>query len=124
MTTLQPARRGAAHPDAWRFEIRIQPDRDRVIVAPCGELDIATVDRVRAEIAEIVAAGFGSVVLDLRGLSFIDSTGLRLIVEQAGRRDLTLQLIDGPPPVARLFDLTGLRSTLPFVEPRQLRVRR
>jgi anti-sigma B factor antagonist len=128
VTTLQPARRAAPNPDdrlgEAPFEIQIQPDRERVILALRGELDLATVDRVREAIHELVAAGFEAIVLDLHEVSFMDSTGLCLVVEQAGRRDATIQVVDGAPPVARLFDLTGLRPILPFVDARQLRVRR
>ena len=102
------------------FQVDARPDRGRVIVAPHGELDLATVDRLRESVDGLVASGFGLVVLDLRGLSFMDSTGLSFIVEQARRDDATVEVIDGTPAVARLFDLTGLRGELPFVQPREL----
>jgi anti-anti-sigma factor len=59
-------------------------------------------------------------VLDLRGLSFMDSTGLRAIVWQANRTDVTVEFIDGAPPVARLFDLTSVRQLLSFIQPHEL----
>jgi hypothetical protein len=39
---------------------------------------------------------------------------LRLVVEQSRRRDAEMTLIDGAEPVSKLFDITGLRSALPF----------
>ena len=99
------------------FDVEIRPNRDRVVVVPCGDLDCATVDRLDAAVDELVAAGWESIVVDLRGLSFMDSTGLRAIVRQANRRDATVRLIDGAPRVARLFDLTGVRQLLAFVQP-------
>ena len=106
------------------FVVETRPDRERVIVAPRGELDIATVGRVAAEIDELVRVGFTDLVLDLRGLTFMDVSGLRFAIAQAGRHDATVTLIDGPPAVARLFDLAGVRAELPFSSPRELARRR
>jgi anti-anti-sigma factor len=64
-----------------------------------------------------VDAGFRELVLDLRTLSFIDSSGLCLIVGQARRPGVTLRIIDGPPAVARLFELTGVYAELSFLDP-------
>ena len=97
------------------FVVETLPDRERVVVAPRGELDIATVTRVSDEIDALVAVGFGDLVLDLRGVSFMDVAGLRLAITQARRPDATVPLIDGPPAVARIFDLAGVRQELPFL---------
>jgi anti-sigma B factor antagonist len=97
------------------FDVEIRPARRRVVVAPRGELDVATTDRVADEIDGLVAAGFDEIVLDLRAVSFMDSTGLRLVVRQARRRDASVRIVDGPVPVARVFDLTGMRAELPFL---------
>jgi anti-sigma B factor antagonist len=88
-----------------------------VIVAPRGELDIATVQCVSDEIDALVAVGFADLVLDLRGVTFIDAAGLHLAIAQACRPDATVQLIDGPPAVARIVDLAGARDELPFLSP-------
>jgi anti-sigma B factor antagonist len=99
------------------FDVEIRPGREQVVVAPCGELDCATVDRLEAAVDSVVAAGRNQIVLDLRALSFMDSTGLCAIVRQANRTDATVALIDGAPAVARLFDLTAVRQLLTFIEP-------
>jgi anti-anti-sigma factor len=96
------------------FSVEIQPGGDRTVVMPHGELDLATVDLLSTELDGLVARGCDTIVLDLRGTSFMDSTGLRLVVRQAAREDATVTLIDGPAAVSRLFDLTGLRASLPF----------
>jgi anti-anti-sigma factor len=108
--TMQPS----AISPAW-FDVEIRPRRERVIVAPRGELDCATVDRLENAVDGQVAEGWRAIVLDLRGLSFLDSTGLCAIVRQTERAGVTVQVIDGVAPVARVFDLTGLREVLPFV---------
>jgi anti-sigma B factor antagonist len=96
------------------FRIEIQPARHRVFVAPHGELDIATAADLDAEVGELVKRGFTEIVVDLRGTSFIDSTGLHLLLRQTARTDARITVIDGPPVVSRVFDLAGVRDALRF----------
>jgi anti-sigma B factor antagonist len=103
---------GEGRPEPFRVEIR--PDRERVLVAPHGELDLATVDQVAAEIDDLVARGFDAIVIDLRATSFLDSSGLCLLLRQTARTDAHITVIDGSAAVSRLFDLTGVRHALPF----------
>ena len=59
-------------------------------------------------------------MLDLRGLSFIDSTGLHLLValDQRAKRDgFQLTLIAPAAPIDRAIQLSGLDQVLPFVAP-------
>src|SRR3954451_14236680 len=94
-----------------RFEVHTWPDRDRVILALAGELDVATVESVRGALDELRADGWNSIVLDVRKLSFIDSTGLSLLLEadRAARREGTaFAIVDGSPAVARLLEVVGL----------------
>src|SRR4051794_8096219 len=76
--------RGVPHAPPFQlpepFAIEVRPARERVVVAPRGELDLATTEGLEAEIDGLVNAGFAEIVLDLRGLSFIDSTGLCLVL--------------------------------------------
>ena len=86
-----------------------RPDGQRTVVAVAGEIDLATVDRVERAAADALAAA-EAVALDLREVTFIDSTGLRLLLELdalalAGGRALTL--LPGVT-VERLLLLTGL----------------
>jgi anti-sigma B factor antagonist len=107
-------------PTARAFVVETLPDRERVIVAPRGALDTATVARVSDEMDALVAAGFADLVLDLRAVTFVDGAGLGLAIAQAGRSDAAVHLVDGPPAVARIFDLAGVREDLPFVPPFEL----
>jgi anti-sigma B factor antagonist len=104
---------------AYVFCVEIAPDRDVVRVSPVGELDMSTVGQLTAEIQRLWRSGFTRVVLDLRGTTFIDSSGLHAIVDEhaaatADGRDFSL--ISGPPEVQRIFDVTGLDSRLPFLD--------
>jgi anti-sigma B factor antagonist len=115
LTGLPPQPRRVERPEPFAVEIR--PAREQVIVAPRGELDFATAERVEAEIDRLAEAGFDQIVLDLRGLSFMDSTGVWLVLAQVRRPDATVRLVDGAASVARVFDLTGVRPELPFLAP-------
>jgi anti-anti-sigma factor len=95
----------------------IEPDRDRVIVRPYGEIDIATVAAVDAPLEELHGSGFTTIVLDLRWVPFMDSTGLRLILRQCQRAEqdgttLRVDVTEGGA-VHRLLSLTGVLDVLP-----------
>ena len=62
------------------FRCDVEPARESVFVRPVGELDLSTVPVVDAQLSELVDAGFRRLVLDLRELRFLDSTGLRLLL--------------------------------------------
>ena len=102
------------------FRIDVEPTRDSVRVAPVGELDIATVDKLRAEVDRMRDSGFSKLVVDLRGVRFLDSTGLRLVLEldqaatDAGHE---LQIIRGSDVVQRIFEVTQVSDRLHFVDP-------
>jgi anti-anti-sigma factor len=102
------------------FRVDVEPARDSVRVSPVGELDIATVDKLEAEVARLRESGFARIVLDLRQVRFIDSTGLRLVLEldAAARADShQLQVIRGSDVVHRIFEVTQVSGRLNFVEP-------
>jgi anti-sigma B factor antagonist len=87
-----------------------------IIIALTGELDLAGTVALEQELAAVEDR---AVVLDLRGLEFMDSTGLRAIVvaatdaERDGRR---FALVAGSEPVMRVFEVTRMRERLPFVD--------
>jgi anti-anti-sigma factor len=100
-----------------RFHVETVPDRDVVRVSPVGDVDLSTVGEIRDVLRELSRVGFSRLVLDLRGTTFLDSTGLHLILEEyaAAQADgAQLVLLAGPPEVQRVFDLTGLGAQLPF----------
>jgi anti-sigma B factor antagonist len=113
-------------PAAAGFRVELEPDREAVRVRPIGELDVATVDDVRARIQELAEAGFRRVVLDLREVTFLDSTTLCMILEARAASDMDgweLGVIAGPPEVQRVFELAGVQALIPFVDPRTLRAK-
>jgi anti-anti-sigma factor len=110
---VSPAGRGIGLPP--RFGCEVIPERDRVRIAPAGELDLATAPELERTAGELWAAGFTHVVLDLREVCFLDVAGLRMILklDAAARADgSTFELIPGPPQVQRVLDLTGAQERL------------
>ena len=89
------------------------------VVAPTGELDLSGAAILEAELDRLaVEPELAAVVLDLRGLEFMDSSGLRLVVladmraREAGRR---FALIRGGETVHRVFEITRMSDRLDFV---------
>jgi anti-sigma B factor antagonist len=90
------------------------------IVAPTGELDLSGASVLEAELDRLAGEPeLGVIVLDLRGLEFMDSSGLRLVVladmkaREAGQR---FALIRGGDTVHRVFEITRISERLNFVE--------
>jgi anti-sigma B factor antagonist len=99
------------------FGVGVEPARETVRIVPVGELDLASVPVLGAQIRELVEVGFEQLVVDLRGLSFIDVSGLRLLLGFAQRarcEGWRLSLIQGSDSVQRIFSLTGTFDRLPF----------
>jgi len=95
----------------------VEPDRSAVRVRPVGELDLATVPAVDAELAGLWAVGFTQVVLDLRDVRFLDSTGLRLLLSwhvRSAADGFVFGVIPGPPAVQRLLELAGVADRLTY----------
>jgi anti-anti-sigma factor len=88
---------------------------DHVKLTATGEIDLASVGLLEAEINASLDSGVDFLVIDLMGVTFLDSTGLRSLLathtklEEAGGR---LALIVAGGPVMRLFDVTGIESAL------------
>ena len=94
------------------------------VIALEGELDLAGANVLEQELATAEAVEARAVVLDLRRVEFMDSSGLRLIavtlqrLQERGRR---FALIPGAAQVMRVFDITRMRERLEFVaDPREV----
>ena len=95
--------------------VDVTPAPFGVVVSILGELDIATVPHVTAALQDEPVAAAGAVVVDLTGVTFMDSTGLAALMSL--KRDLDARgarlLIACPEGPARLlFDVTGVAGQL------------
>jgi anti-sigma B factor antagonist len=96
--------------------IRVRRDRDYAVVAVAGEVDIATVTRLRERLFELAASG-RTLVVDLDQVSFIDSAGLAALVGAARRaaaHGASLQVVCAQPRTRQLFRRTGLDGQVPL----------
>ncbi len=104
-----------------RLEVEARTNRGTALVALRGELDLVTVSKV-AEVLESLQPGAGGlrhVVLDLRGLTFMDLRGLREVLRQnefARSNRHNLAVIRGTAPIQRLLELTGVEAKLVLVD--------
>ena len=101
-----------------QFDIAVEHRDGVVVVRPQGELDIATTPMLDEILRDLAEQG-ASVVLDLAGVEFIDSSGLQTILtahEVSERDGLGLTMLPGPPAVMKVFGLAGLDERLPFAE--------
>ena len=130
MSSPEPIRRSAAERLVARpqhttaddqLAIEAHMRRRTALVALRGELDLLTVSKV-AEVLDGLALrpdGVRHLVLDLRGLTFIDIPGLRELIKQneyarANRHNLAI--VRGTRAINRLLELTGVEDLLVLVD--------
>jgi anti-sigma B factor antagonist len=89
------------------------------VLAVTGELDLDTSPELESRLTRAFDAGAELVILDLRGVEFMDSTGLRVLLSahqrahESGRR---FALVRGADQVERVLTLTGVRDLLTVVD--------
>ena len=105
-------------PRSPAFGVRAHAVERAHVVAPRGELDLFTVDEVETVLRARPEAS-EAVVLDLRDVTFLDTSGMRLVVEavhEFDREGLRFAVVRGGPDVQRLFALARLDDRLPFFD--------
>ena len=89
-----------------------------IVAELVGELDMATAPALETTLMEACSDGPGLLVLDLRRLRFIDSSGLRAVIaadREARRSGHHLALIRGPDQVHQVFEITGVSRRMVIV---------
>ncbi len=84
---------------------------DASVLAVSGEVDVATVPRLREQLHGLVAGGSRRIVVDLERVDFLDSTGLGVLVGALKRvrsNDGELVLVCTSPRIRKVFEVTGL----------------
>lgn len=97
-------------------------DAQTHVVALRGELDVATVPELDEALRRAIDEGRTAIVVDLLELTFLDSTGLMVLLNglrRVMRQDGRLVLACTNPTVLRLLDVTGTSSTFTIVETRE-----
>jgi anti-anti-sigma factor len=101
------------------FDIEVHRTGRVVRLALRGELDLAHKERFERAVTEVAGIPDLHLVVDLRQLGFMDSTGLRTLVlaaQEAERDGWSLSIVRGPAPIARLLEISGLEQHLPLVD--------
>ncbi len=101
------------------FSLEEHNEAGAAIVAVAGELDLRTSPKLEEALGRAFDAGAELVILDLRQIEFMDSTGLRVLLtahqraHETGRR---FALVRGADQVERVLTLTGVRELLTVVD--------
>jgi anti-sigma B factor antagonist len=89
------------------------------VISLCGELDLANASTAETQLQNSLESDGTQVVVDMRELEFIDSTGIALLVATLGHNggeDRVRFIPSSSPAVARVLELTGLAERLPLAE--------
>jgi len=100
----------------YELRVRVRRQPGYTLVTVSGEIDIATVPRLRGRLAA-AAAGGRSVIVDMSRVGFIDASGLGVLARAAGQaraRGTTLHVAGASRQVQRLFAITGLDHAIPL----------
>lgn len=101
------------------FRLEVRNQGQATVIAVSGELDLASSPALQEELDRVAASDVPLLIIDLRDLDFMDSTGLSVLVrahqrtEEQGRR---LAMVKGPQQVQRLLSLTGVADRLTVVD--------
>jgi anti-sigma B factor antagonist len=90
-----------------------------LLVTISGEFDLGAAQEFGQVTAELAVENLREVEVDLRPVTFVDSSGLRMLVElgrAARERNLSLRIVRGGSAVERVLQLTGLDKVLPLVD--------
>lgn len=101
------------------FRVEVRREDSAIVLAVSGELDLASSPTLEEELSRVGSCDSAIVILDLRELEFMDSTGLSVVVKahqrarEAGRR---FGLVKGRPQVQRLLSLTGVADRMTLAD--------
>jgi anti-sigma B factor antagonist len=101
------------------LSLETREEGDQVRIALSGELDLSSALTFDEEVRRAEAREPKTLVIDLSGLRFLDSTGLRLIMSaqaRARKRGMRLAIVEGGDAVKRIFRLAGVNRRLDIVQ--------
>ena len=97
------------------FEADLEARGDALWVLPRGDLDIAGAPEIEEALRLALASDARTIVVDLRGLELLDSTGLRALLEaQSGEGGERIVFVQGNELVQAVLRVSGLLDELPF----------
>jgi anti-sigma B factor antagonist len=99
------------------MQIATTPGSDRYVITVSGEVDLATSPQLDTAVIAAIDSGATSVVIDLTDVSFMDSSGLGVIVRALKRcreAENDLDLVITNERVLKVFGITGLDQVIPI----------
>ncbi|HET9091578.1 MAG TPA: STAS domain-containing protein [Acidimicrobiales bacterium] len=115
MTTFTPA----YEDDPVTFEIARSDEGSLPVLSLGGEMDLRAATELREALLKALADGGGTVLLDLKGLSFIDSTIISVLIMARKRADTSageVRVRNVPSRIERILSITGIDSLFPVVD--------
>jgi anti-sigma B factor antagonist len=106
------------------LNVTSEPMEDAIVVRATGEIDMSTVDVLRREL-DRARAEAATALLDLSAVTFVDSTGLHLLLEashSSAVSDWGFFVVQPPKAVRRLLEVSGTADQIMVVDPRAERV--
>jgi anti-sigma B factor antagonist len=103
------------------FEAHVEQEAGATFVRLSGELDLNCRRQFDSTMKRVASVRGQKIVIDLSGLTYVDSSGLRMILEaeSISRRDgFDLSFIPGRGQVQRVLELTGVDSALSIFDER------
>ena len=104
---------------AGRLRIEVSECARPARIALYGEFDISSAADATRALHELLARGPQEVIVDLSGLEFMDSTGVKFLVdgrETAIARGVKLSLVHGGDPVKRVLTVSGIAALFEDVD--------
>jgi anti-anti-sigma factor len=108
---------GSRYESSTRLGIQSVGSERQCTLVLSGEVDLVTAPQLEDAVLQVCAEGANALALDLSDLTFIDSRGLRSILETqklCAKYKAEFVLTPAPPQIQRLFEVTGLLKALPF----------
>jgi anti-sigma B factor antagonist len=103
------------------MELDIQSERhpNQCEITLRGEVDVYTAPKLKAKLIETIEDGCANIVVDLEGVSFIDSSGLGVLVSalrRARERDGAVRIVCTRENILKIFRITGLDKVFPVFD--------
>ena len=105
--------------EAGGLDVELEPEGERVLVRAWGELDLSSAKEFEAKLREAIKGNPFGITLDLGGVTFIDSTGLRVLISaammsHASRRELIV--LRASEQVRYVIEASGVEDLLPLAD--------
>jgi anti-sigma B factor antagonist len=105
--------------DLVDLSLSTRSEGGRTVVEVTGEIDVYTAPKLREQLADLVDAGRNDIVVDMRGVDFLDSTGLGVLVgglKRIRQNDGSMHLVCTQERILKIFRITGLTKVFPIHE--------